>query len=47
MFSHSNSHDAQGNRVLTEEDLKQVILPPTSLRAFALNAHFEGGFPFQ
>ena len=37
----------QGNRVLTEEDLKQVILSPTGLQAFALDAHFEGGFPFQ
>ena len=37
----------QGNRVLTEQDFEEVIVPPASLQALALDAHFQAGFTFQ
>ena len=37
----------QGNRVLSEEDLQQVVLSPSCLQSFALDAHFQAGFPLQ
>lgn len=37
----------QGNRVLTMKDFQEAVLPPTGLKAFALDACFEGIFPFQ
>ena len=33
----------QGNRVLTEEDFEKVVLAPTGVEAFALDADFEAG----
>ena len=37
----------QGNRVLTEQDFEEVIVPPAGLRTFALDACFQAGFPLQ
>ena len=37
----------QGNRVLTEQDFKEVIVSPAGLQAFALDAHFQAGLLFQ
>ena len=39
--------DIQGNRVLTEQDFEEVVVPPACLQALALDAHFQAGFPFQ
>ena len=44
---HIPVHQTQGNRVLTEQDFEEVIVPPASLQALALDAHFQAGFPFQ
>ena len=38
---------AQGNRVLSEEDLAQVVLVPSGVEPLALNAYFQGAFVFQ
>ena len=37
----------QGNRVLAEQDFAEVIVLPACLQAFALDAHFQDGLPFQ
>ena len=37
----------QGNRVLSEKHLQQVVLSPSCLQPFALDAHFQAGFPLQ
>ena len=45
--SSANGVIMQGNRVLTEQDFEEVIVPPASLQALTLDAHFQAGFPFQ
>ena len=40
----SSSACRQGNRVLTGEDFEKVVLGPTGVEAFALDADFEAGF---
>ena len=40
-------HTAQGNRVLTEEDFEQVVLPPAGLEPFALDSHLQAGLVFK
>ena len=37
----------QGNRVLSEKHFQQVVLSPSCLQSFALDAHFQTGFPLQ
>ena len=37
----------QGNRVLSENHFQQVVLSPSCLQSFALDAHFQTGFPLQ
>lgn len=32
----------QGNRALAEQDFQEVILPPTGLQPFALDAYLQG-----
>ena len=41
------SLSSQGNRVLTEQDLEEVVFPPSGLQALALDTHLQAGFTFQ
>ena len=46
-FEVSDRYVLQGNRVLSEEDCEQVVLIPSGVEAFALDAHFQGSFVLQ
>ena len=43
----TKSRNRQGNRVLSEEDCEQVVLVPSRVEPFTLDAHFQGFLVFQ